>query len=156
MAKTKYDKETFPLLGQKYAREGLNDEQIAEKLGIGTSAYYEYQNKYVEFSESIKNGKRPVDIEVENTLLKNALGYEFEEKSSTMKVDSEGNAKVTEIKTVTKHIKAEPSCMFFWLVNRMPEDWKHIQKIEHSGKVSSLVELVKEYQEKEKTKKTQG
>ncbi len=150
MSKTKYDEETFPLLGQKYARQGLKDIQIAGKLEIGETAFYDYQNKYPKFAKAIKEGKRPVNIEVENVLLKRAMGYTFEEKSSIMKVDSEGNAKVTEVRTITKHIQSEPSCLFFWLVNRVPEDWKHIQKVEHSGSVNSLVELVKKYKAERK------
>ena len=56
MAKSKYDKDTFPLLAEGFAREGLNDEQIAEKLGITTTPYYNYQIKYEEFREAIKRG----------------------------------------------------------------------------------------------------
>lgn len=56
-----------------WARAGLVDEQIANNMGIATSTYYEWKNKYPEFAEALKKNKDIVDYEVENALLKNAL-----------------------------------------------------------------------------------
>ncbi len=74
MAKSKWNdiKEKLTLI-EGWAREGLTDEQIANNLDISTSTFYEYKNKYSEFSESLKKGKEIIDFEVENALLKNAL-----------------------------------------------------------------------------------
>ena len=76
MAKSKADewleKDKLTLL-EGWARAGLTDEQIANNMGIATSTYYEWKNKYPEFSESLKKNKDIVDYEVENALLKNAL-----------------------------------------------------------------------------------
>ena len=74
MAKSKWKdiKEKLTLI-EGWAREGLTDEQIANNLDISTSTFYEYKNKYSEFSESLKKGKEIIDFEVENALLKNAL-----------------------------------------------------------------------------------
>ena len=74
MAKSKWKdiKEKLTLI-EGCAREGLTDEQIANNLDISTSTFYEYKNKYSEFSESLKKGKEIIDFEVENALLKNAL-----------------------------------------------------------------------------------
>ena len=49
------------------------DEQIANKLGIGTSSFYDYKNKYSEFSEALKKGKDIIDYQVEKALLSKAL-----------------------------------------------------------------------------------
>lgn len=61
------------ILVEGWAREGLNNEQIAKNLGINPDTLYQYQKKYPEFSETLKKGKEIVDYEVENALLKNAL-----------------------------------------------------------------------------------
>lgn len=58
---------------QGWARDGLNDEQIAEKIGIGKTAFYEWKNKYPEFAEALKEGKEVADFKVENALYKAAL-----------------------------------------------------------------------------------
>jgi len=73
MAKEKYDPETFPLLAEGYARDGLTDLQIAEKLGISKNTFYIYVKKYSDFRDALKRGKAPVDQMVENALFKKAL-----------------------------------------------------------------------------------
>lgn len=74
MAKSKWEQVKDKLiLVEGWARDGLTDEQIANNLDLSSSTFYEYKNKYPEFSESLKKGKEIVDYEVENALLKNAL-----------------------------------------------------------------------------------
>ena len=48
-------------------------------MGISVETFYKYVKKYPDFSDSLKRGKAPVDIEVENALLKRARGFEYEE-----------------------------------------------------------------------------
>lgn len=124
MAKSKYDESTFPLLAEGFAREGLNDEQIAEKLGISTAAYYNYQNDHIEFLEAIKRGKAPIDTEVENALLKRAMGFDVTETSKTSKIEADGTKTLKELKTVTKHFAPDVGAIVFWLTNRRPDYWK--------------------------------
>ena len=57
-----------------WARDGLIDEQIAEKMGIGIRTLYEYKEKYPQFSQALKRNKEVVDAKVEKALLKRALG----------------------------------------------------------------------------------
>ena len=42
---------------ERYASQGLTQEQIALALGIGQSTLYDKQNEFVEFGEAIKRGK---------------------------------------------------------------------------------------------------
>ena len=44
-----------------WARDGLTDEQIAEKMGIGIRTLYDYKEKYPLFSQALKKGKEVVD-----------------------------------------------------------------------------------------------
>ena len=67
------------LLLQGWARDGLTDEAIAKKMKISSSTLYEYKKKYSEISEALKKGKEVVDIQVENALLKRALGFTYKE-----------------------------------------------------------------------------
>lgn len=63
-----------------WARDGLTNEQIAQNIGITQSTLYDWQKKYSEISEALKRGKEVVDRQVENALLKRALGYQYIEK----------------------------------------------------------------------------
>ena len=57
------------ILLEGWARDGLTDEQIAEKMRIGMTTYYRWQTDYREIREALKKGKEVVDYEVENALL---------------------------------------------------------------------------------------
>lgn len=57
------------LLLEGWARDGLTDEQITKKMGIGSTTFYRWQNDYREIREAIKKGRAPIDYEVENKLL---------------------------------------------------------------------------------------
>ena len=58
---------------QGWARDGLTDQQIAEKMGIGVRTLYEWKKKHPQFSQALKSGKEVIDYAVENALLKKAL-----------------------------------------------------------------------------------
>lgn len=82
MAKGKYEYWLTPdglLRLEAWARDGLVDEQIAENIGINPATLYDWKKKYPKISESLKRGKEVVDIQVENALLRRALGYAYNE-----------------------------------------------------------------------------
>lgn len=107
-----------------WARDGLTDEQIADNIGISTSTLYDWKKKYPEFSEALKKGKEIVDREVENALLKSALGFYYEEQSVTNKGD---------VVTLKKYEKPNVTALIFWLKNRKPDVWrdKHEHRVEN-------------------------
>lgn len=106
MAKGKYEQwltEDGLLKLESWARDGLTDEQIAKNMNIAISTLYEWKKVYSEISESMSRGKEIVDIEVENALLKRALGYTYDEITKERIIDSgqkkrhaEGEIKLTE------------------------------------------------------------
>ena len=65
-----------------WARDGLTDEQIAKKMGISVATLYNWKGKFLEILEALKRGKEVVDRQVENALLKRALGYQYVERKS--------------------------------------------------------------------------
>lgn len=58
---------------ESWARDGLSKEQIAHNMGINVKTLREWEAKYDPICTAIKKGKRPIDMEVENALLKKAL-----------------------------------------------------------------------------------
>lgn len=126
---------------EAWARNGLTDEQIASNMGICRETLNQYKNKYSDISDTLKRGKEVVDIQVENALLKRALGYDYEEKTYESKY-SETLDKYVQVltKTVTKHVQPDTTAQIFWLKNRKPKNWRDKQEIEHSGNVNNPFE----------------
>lgn len=128
MAKGKYQEWLTPdslLLIQGWARDGLTDEQIAHNMGIGRQTLYDWMNKYPDISDKIKEGRKPVDLMVENALLKTALGYDVEEETWERKFNREtGKYEMICTKKAKKHIPPSYTAQIFWLKNRKPQEWK--------------------------------
>ena len=106
---------------EAWARDGLTDEQIAHNMGISRSTLYEWKKKYSSISDALKRGKEVVDIEVENSLLKKALGYEYEEYKEVQKVID--GKKYHEKILIKRHCPPDTTAIIFWLKNRKPDIW---------------------------------
>lgn len=144
MAKSKYETHVKDklILIEAWARNGLTIEQIANNLGISKVTLYKYMNEHIELSERLKKGKEVIDIEVENALLKRALGYKYDEVTKELNEDT-GELEVT--KVVTKEVQPDTTAQIFWLKNRKPEDWRDRKEVEHSGNINNPYEgLTKE------------
>ena len=128
MAKGKYEywltDEGLALLAA-WARDGLTDEQIAKNLGVSRSTLAEWKKKYSDISDTLKKGKEIVDIQVENSLLKRALGYRYTETTRESILNHEtGKYELKVTKEVTKEVIADTTAQIFWLKNRKPESWR--------------------------------
>lgn len=60
------------VLVEGWARDGLTDDQIAHNIGISRATYYDWKNKYPDFSDALKRSKEVADYEVESALFKKA------------------------------------------------------------------------------------
>ena len=122
MAKGKYQEWLTPdglLLLEGWARDGLTDEQIAANIGINPATLYKWIDRFGEIGKAIKKGKAPVDFQVENALLKRAMGYDYEEVIT--EVYDNGKKHIRQVK---KHMPGDVTAMIFWLKNRRPDKWR--------------------------------
>lgn len=65
-----------------WARDGLTEEQIAFNIGIRRETLYDWKRKFSNISNTLKKGKEVVDRQVENALLKKALGFTYTERTA--------------------------------------------------------------------------
>ena len=144
MAKGKYQEWLEPdglLKLEGWARDGLNDEQIAKNMGINVATLYKYKNLYSKINEALKRGKEVIDIEVENALLNKAMGFKVMVKKSykVKDVEYDNGRKVKESERIEmvdeeQYIPPDTTAQIFWLKNRKPAEWRDKQNIEHTGK----------------------
>ena len=143
MAKGKYEYWLTPeglLKLEGWARDGLTDEQIAHNMGINIATLYRWKEKYCDICESLKRGKDVVDRQVENALLKRALGYEYEE------VKEKFECGVMTERTVTKkEVIPDVTAQIFWLKNRKRETWADRQNIEISQPIDDSIKEMEAY-----------
>lgn len=112
------------------ARDGLTDKQMAHNIGIAESTLNEWKNRFPEFKESLKRGKEVIDREVENALLKTALGFYYTEEQVT---NSGG------VVTTKKYSKPNTTAQIFWLKNRKQAEWRDKQEIEQTNRNIDIV-----------------
>ena len=144
MAKSKYFTHVEPklILVEGWARDGLTDEQIAKNLGISKTSLYKYKEEHIELFELLKKGKEIIDYEVENALLKKALGFkETVKKAIKVKnVEYDNGRRLREsedIVMVDEEIFVQPdtTAQIFWLKNRKPDKWRDKQVVESNNTV---------------------
>jgi len=106
MAETKYN-EMFPEQAMNWASDGLSDAQIAQRMSISRSSFYNYRQQHPDFDAAIEAGRDVVDGRVETTLLDLALGnYTI----TTYVTDDEGRTRTT-VKSAAPNLKA----IQYWL-----------------------------------------
>ena len=150
MAKGKYEEWLTPeglLKLEGWARDGLTDKQIAKNIGISEQTLCVWKKNYPSLSESLKKGKEVVDRQVENALLKRALGFEYTEV--TKKCDP-NSGKMIVTKEVTKQVVPDTTAQIFWLKNRKQDDWRDKPKeidrtIEDNDMVLKFIEGMKKH-----------
>lgn len=122
MAKGKYQewltKEGLLRL-QGWARDGLTDVQIATNMGINVATLYRWENEFCDIRNALKDGKEVVDRQVENALLKSALGYMYDEVTEERRDDE-----LVVTKVVHKEVQPNTTAQIFWLKNRKRAEWR--------------------------------
>lgn len=109
------------LLIEGWARDGLTDEQIAYNMGINRDTLIEWKKKFSDISDALKKGKEVIDRQVENALLKRALGYSY---SETTRERNKDTGEMVTTKIVTKEVVPDVTAQIFWLKNRKPDQWR--------------------------------
>lgn len=146
MAKGKYEQwltEEGLLQLEAWARNGLTDEQIAANMGITRSTLNEWKKKYSDISDTLKRGKDIIDIQVENALLKRALGYTYIETTQERVDDYDPHtglktgSHMEVIKTVTKEVQPDTTAQIFWLKNRKPDTWRDKRDVGIEGTLNT-------------------
>ena len=135
---------------QGWAFDGLIDKQIAHNIGVSERTFTTWKTKFPSITSALKKGKEVVDREVENALLKSAVGYEYEEETYE-RIFNEETDKFEEVlvKRVKKYKEPNPTSMIFWLKNRKPEEWrdKRVTELEGGEDIGKNADAISKYLE---------
>lgn len=129
-----------------WARDGLTDEQIAHNIGIRRETLYTWKKEHPNINNALKKGKEVVDRQVENALLKNALGFEYEETKTIIEISPDGEKK-QRVEKIKKYSPPNSTSQIFWLKNRKPAEWRDRRETEITGNlnVANIAAEIDEY-----------
>jgi hypothetical protein len=99
----------------------LREDQICKNLSISVTTLEVYKKQYPEVVKALKKGKETLITELENALIKKALGYEYEEKKVYTKTENGKSVTYTEI--TTKHQPPDTGALFGRLKNKGPQNY---------------------------------
>ena len=98
----------------------------------------QWKSKYSDICDTLKRGKEVVDIQVENALLKRALGYTYKEVTREKVFNPEtGKYELMPTKEVTKEVVPDTTAQIFWLKNRRPEQWRDKRDVSVEGELNT-------------------
>ena len=121
--KPKWDTHIKPRLNdiKKWASEGMLEEEIIKKLGVGKSTFYDCKAKYSELSELIVDARQNAVYELEKNGFKMALGYTYEEEKMIIQLDEHGNP-IKRTKEITKKHQPGNGSIYMYLMNNWAKE----------------------------------
>lgn len=160
MAKSIYDKwqedgqlENVLVLMKKWRGEGAELNEIADKLQISRTTLFDYQAKYSDIADALKTGKEVMDGKVENSLIKECIGYVYEETTTTTtaiidkKTGQPTQLEKIEKRTTKRYARPNISAIAYYLNNRVPSKWKNrmiVDTDDENGILPKLIEALNE------------
>lgn len=110
---------------RSWSRDTFSKAEIAKRMGINVNTLVKWQKQYEEINDAINVTRELVDYQVENAVLKAALGYKTKEIKVTVGKKIVNGEMVEMLKeTTTKEVPPNIKAAIFWLNNRKHDDWK--------------------------------
>jgi len=138
---SKYDPKIHNNLAKWLARDGYTQEQIADRFEINPSTLQRWIKDNPNLKESLKKGKEEVRYEVEDSLIKRAMGYEYEK--TEIEVFRKGGGKKKNKDTTP--VKARDGLMFGKMDektdNTDKSDFDEVDKAEYIKKKITVVHV---------------
>lgn len=126
----------------QHIRDGCTFKEACQYVGVSEGQFYEWKATKPDFAEAVKkarkDGRAKIIPELEKSLFKRALGYEYTETKTETFPD--GNSRVTVTKKV---MPPDVASLVFALCNLAPGDWRNKveQKVEGDLKTTVKVEV---------------
>lgn len=99
----------------------MTELQIGKNLGISKTTMEEYKKQYPDFKNALKRGKEPFIAEVENALAKRALGFDYTETKTYIKIEDGREVQYQE--RTTKYYPPDVAACSILLKNKDRGNW---------------------------------
>lgn len=116
------------ILLQGWARDGLNQEEMAKKIGVTRETFSQWRDRFPTIADTIKKNRDICDTEVENALFKRAKGFSINVRKA-IKVRN-GQSEHIEYVDEEIYFAPDPVAQIFWLKNRRKDLWRNYEQQE--------------------------
>jgi transcriptional regulator with XRE-family HTH domain len=116
--------ERFDEIAYELATRGLTQKQIAARFGIADRTLRKWMEQNPSLREAMDAGYAVSVGNVENALYRAATGFTYEEEV----LNKDG-----EVVTLRKYEKPNTTAIIFYLCNRAKDDWKNVNRVEHTA-----------------------
>ena len=129
----KYSKQIVDKICELVASGDYKIVDVCKKTGIHHDTYYDWKANKPEFSERLKKAEER-RLEVFKNMARSGLAklldvFEYEEEHIEY-----GNDSIKSRKVIKKKIMPNPAAVIFALCNLDPENFKNIQRVDHTSK----------------------
>lgn len=150
---TQYDPVLHPLAVEYMLHAGMSTQQVADKLGIDNTTLTRWMHDYPALAQAVKNGRKPVDQTIINSLYKQGLGgqvYTTEKwgrvpptAAEIMAAAKAGRpqpkAKWAKLQEIRTQHAPDTIAQIFWLKNRDPEHWRDRREVASTSKIEYTI-----------------
>lgn len=134
----RYNKRIVKRICDLISKDTYTIAEICANVNISERCYYNWQSKYAEFAEQIKEARHKFDETIlssaKKSLVKLIEGYDYEEKRIVTVDDGKGKPKIKEQSIVKKHVAPNLGAIIHFQTNKAPDEWKNRQNTELTGK----------------------
>ena len=113
---------------QSWANDGLNNIEIAKKMGVCEDTFYRWCNEEPRIKGAVMRGRDTSTMAVENMLYKCAMGFKYTEQQVTKDGD---------IVEVERYYEPSQEAQKFILTNRRKDKWKSKQEVALEAQVEA-------------------
>ena len=130
---SKYETHVVPYLDRipNWRKQGLTEKQVAQKLGIAYSTLTLYRDSHSALSVALKKGKEELVEELENSLYKKAMGFEYEEIETW--IEEVDGVQKKRVKKIKRRALPDTGALCFALKNLASDKWRDRQDAEQLG-----------------------
>jgi hypothetical protein len=113
-----------------WARNGLDNQQIAANLGVSDKTFKQLLVDKEELQDRVQAGREWAEVRVENALFKRAIGFKYKEVTRERKKvfdedgDWTGEWEMVTTKMVLKEQIPDVTAQTYWLEHRAPRRWE--------------------------------
>ncbi|HEY4326371.1 MAG TPA: hypothetical protein VGN20_20470 [Mucilaginibacter sp.] len=142
---TKYNKKIAETILELKASGNHSVTSICNHVKINRDTLYEWIKAHPEFSERWESAKTAY-LDNLGELAQSGLAvlltkHEYEEVTTEYENDGTNQPKIKSVKKAKKFVMPSTAAVIFTLTNRLPENWKQKQAVEHSGKNGEPIEI---------------